>query len=674
MFRNLFIAVFLIFHSNINGQNKYEISTLDSVYVLRDLAINSDLKLEERLNYAHKAVNLSRIVDIDSTILKSNQILSFMYLSLDKYELFKKINYENLSLSIKLKDSSTIGNSYNNLGYYHYQKTENDSAYYYYYKAEIYYRYIKLVRSQVEMLFNMANIQEEQKDYVGAEGNATKAIASLLTLKQTNDNTNKLWSLYNLLGIISTRLKLYDQAIEYHKKALSIIESSSKKSFRNITSQNNIAAIYTEQSDYIRSLAIYDKLIKEDNLKLNDPSAYSMIKGNIAYTRFLKKDEDLDLIKKEFKEAYRISDSIEDLIGLMIISHDMSEFYLTLNKKDSALILSKKAYKLARESDSNDIILKSLLTLSRIQGSDLGINYLNEYIKLNASLIQKERSFHDKIARVKFNTDQLKAENKQISKERLIFLFISIGLLATLTSLYIIIKQRNRNRKLKFVQAQQKANEEIYNLMLAQQDKVEEGRAVEKKRVSQELHDGILGRLFGTRLNLDSLNMVNTDEAIKTREQYINELQSIEQEIRKISHDLNSNFITGSSFRDIVSALIENQTKAYKLSYTFTDDKLIKWESVSNKNKINIYRILQETMQNIYKHAQANHINIGFQLKKDVILMSIEDDGKGFNTEKVKKGIGIKNINDRVKDFGGKVKIDSVINEGTHIKITLPFN
>ena len=62
--------------------------------------------------------------------------------------------------------------------------------------------------------------------------------------------------------------------------------------------------------------------------------------------------------------------------------------------------------------------------------------------------------------------------------------------------------------------------------MLAQQDKIDEGRTKEKKRISEELHDGILGRLFGTRLSLDSLNMLQTEEAIINREGYINELKN----------------------------------------------------------------------------------------------------------------------------------------------------
>ena len=187
------------------------------------------------------------------------------------------------------------------------------------------------------------------------------------------------------------------------------------------------------------------------------------------------------------------------------------------------------------------------------------------------------------------------------------------------------------------------------------------------------MHDGILGRLFGTRLSLDSLNFSEGKEAIQNRSNYISELKTIEDDIRKISHDLNTDFVSGSGFMDIVLELIEKQTKAYQLKHQFdyTDD--VSWESVSNKNKINIYRIIQESLQNIYKHANAGEVKISFQLKNNVILLSITDDGDGFDVTKSKKGIGIKNINARVSELEGTVDILSEISNGTTINIEIPY-
>ncbi|MEZ4780719.1 MAG: histidine kinase [Flavobacteriaceae bacterium] len=171
--------------------------------------------------------------------------------------------------------------------------------------------------------------------------------------------------------------------------------------------------------------------------------------------------------------------------------------------------------------------------LGQLESGSKGIEYFNEHIRLSDSLLKNERQARDKFTRIEFETDQIIAEKEQISKERLIFLLSSIGILIGAILIYIIISQRAKNKQLRFNQMQQEANEEIYNLMIAQQGKIEEGRAVEKKRISKELHDGILGKLFGTRLNLDTLNLLATPEAIKSRERYISGLKSIEEEIRR---------------------------------------------------------------------------------------------------------------------------------------------
>jgi signal transduction histidine kinase len=246
-------------------------------------------------------------------------------------------------------------------------------------------------------------------------------------------------------------------------------------------------------------------------------------------------------------------------------------------------------------------------------------------------------------------------------------------LILTSVLIFIVITQRAKNKELQFKQSQQEANEEIYNLMLSQQDKVDEARANEKKRISQELHDGILGRLFGTRLSLDSLNFSDSKEAIQKRLNYISDLKIIEEDIRKISHDLNTDFVSGSGFVDILTELIEKQSHAFQLKYEFNHEDDINWEDVSNKTKINIYRIIQESLQNIYKHAKANSVKIGIKPKNDVICLSISDDGKGFDIHKSKKGIGLKNIKSRVNELDGKVNFDSEINKGTKITINIPY-
>jgi signal transduction histidine kinase len=659
---------------SITAQNESFYAKLDSIESLRKLSKNFSLDAEVRLTYARKASKLSNEIRIDSTMLNSDINLSFRYLDMDKYNLYRDINHKSLKLAYKLKDSIALGTVNHSLGWYHSVMSQNDSAYFYYYKAQKIYHVLKDIRREGVILLNMADIQEVSKDYVGSEETAVQAIALIETLPETDANLETLWSLYNLLGVISERLKNHDEAIDNYNKCIEIAKKMSQPDYYYLNSMNNIGFSYSQKGDLIKALPIFRDIFKDIRLLEIEPRLYVQVLDNIARTRFLISDKDIVGIDKQFKRAYKVSDSIQYQSGLISVMNDMSEFYDALGKKDSALVLSQKAYRLAKDANSNDKVLQSLMALSNLESGEISKIYLQEYIKLNDSLLKNERAIRNKFARVKFEVDKIEADNEKLAKERLLFLSIAVVLLFSASLLYIVIAQRSKNRKLRFIQQQQETNEEIYNLMLAQQDKVEEGRTVEKKRISQELHDGILGRLFGTRFSLDSLNMMHTDEAVIKRSKYINELHTIEDEIRKISHDLNADFISGSSFIDIIKTLIETQTKAYQLKYTFKEDHDINWEDVPNKTKIHIYRMLQETMQNIYKHANANRVKISFQLKNNVILIAIEDDGSGFNVSKARKGIGLKNIDSRVRDVGGKAEVFSKKDIGTIIKITIPID
>ena len=645
---------------------------LDSIYSLRAQASDSELSFEDRERFAIQSLNLSKELGIDSTILNSNRVLSDVYLFHDKFEPFGQVNKENIEYSKKINDSSVLAQTHYNLGYFYYTQLKSDSSYYHYLNAAKIFNALKEIQKEGEVLLNMADIQESEKDYLGSENNAVRAISLIERLPQTESNLETLWSLYNLLGVTAFRLGQYTNALDYHGKALSFSDKMENKFVYEIFSRNNIALAYQKNGDFEKSLKEYDKLLSDEDLKEVYPEAYATYLNGRAYTKFLSGNFDDKEIENELQYSYKLTDSLNESKRLMRICNNIAEFYLAKEQRDTALYFAKKAYSIGRASDENEEVLISLKFMSDITGGDEGRAYLNEYVQLTDSLLDTERTNRNKYARIEFETDQIIAENEQISKERLIFLISSIGLLVTLLLLYIIITQRARNKELEFNQMQQEANEEIYNLMLAQQDKIDEGRTKEKKRISEELHDGILGRLFGTRLSLDSLNLQKTDEAMKTRSQYIDELKSIEQEIRKISHDLNTDFVSGSSFSDIIQTLIENQTEAYQLEYSYQEDESIDWDALSNKTKIHVYRMLQETMQNIYKHAEAKRIKISFELKNNVILLTVEDDGRGFNINKARKGIGLKNFDSRANEVGGKVEIFSKEGQGTKVKIHVP--
>ncbi|MCF7559931.1 sensor histidine kinase [Sabulilitoribacter multivorans] len=577
-------------------------------------------------------------------------------------------------LNSKATDSLLLANSHYYVAeWYRKATTETDSANYHYYKAEKGYRQINNKFGIASTLYGIASIQRDEKDYTASEVNSIEAISLLEQLEQTYSVKELKSFLYNNLGIVFNELEQYDESIKYHKEALSI-----KRNLKGIdkikiyNSLNNLGYVYKNIGEYELALEYFNEILKDENFNSENPDYYASTLNNYAHTLYLSNN--FEQLPDLYLKALEITNSINpNGYNSIIINQNLAQYYNKLNNKELAKKYGYRAKEISQKYH-NDDLLKSLKLLSEIEEGNESAEFLKSYISLSDSLQKVERATRNKFARIRFETDKIEQENIQIAKERKWFLIISVVVIIASFLLYVVFYQRNKNKELRFIQKQQETNEEIYNLMLSQNESIEEARAQEKRRISEELHDGVLGRLFGTRLSLDSLNMNNSVEAVKTRSQYIDELKAIEQDIRKVSHDLNTDFVAGSGFRDIIKSLVETQTLAYNLSFNLQHDDSINWDDVSNKTKIHIYRIIQEVLHNIYKHAQATEVKISFKLKNNVICLTLTDNGSGFDVNKAKSGIGLKNMNSRINEISGTLTISSQKSIGTTVVIEAPIS
>jgi len=674
-----FFVVFYLLTGVVFSQNQ-NFTSFKKIDNLQRKANDESIDIEERFAYARKAIFFSKQSKNDSIILSSNRVLSLLFLKNGNIDSLYRINHENLKISTKLRDSLKMGYASQNIAYYFYETNVLlDSSYFYYSKARKFYNKTNQKKDEAAVLLNMATIQEVERDYIGSEINTIEAIKILDVLPKDDEIYYMLWSLHNLIGIVSELVERYDEAIDYHNKAIEYSGMIKAKNSYNAYSRYNIAILHRRKEDYLEANKQFLKILKDDRIKKEDPVTYAGLLYHLAYSRTLNNDKNIKGLEGLFRKSFEILESEEDIQEIMIASVYFSEYFLNQGSLDSAFSYAEKSYSIAKQLNANQYILNSLMLKSKIKEGEASKQYLYEHIKLNDSLVLAERSNRNKFARIDFETNEIKQENKlfeqentRISKKNQMLIITSIGLLITLFFLYIIKTQREKNKELQLAQQQQEANEEIYNLMLSQQDKMDEARALEKQRISQELHDGILGRLFGARLSLDSLNLSKTEDAVINRGNYIKELKVIEQDIRKVSHDLNTDFIAHSGFLDIIETLVETQALAYSLQSTITADQDINWDAISNKTKIHFYRIVQESLQNIYKHAEATRVDITFKQKNNLISLAIKDDGSGFDENKAKKGIGLKNMHSRVKEIKGVLNINTKANLGTTIEIRVP--
>lgn len=666
---HLFFVIGLIFLGCTKEKNNFsDKSITDTLAIYLTKANEESFSYEDRLSYNKKAFAILINQKNDSLNRANLFKVANRYYNINNFEEYQKTSQIVLAKARSANDTVNIAKAYSYLGDYYTNTTRKDSAYTYYSKAEKIYFQLEDKENLATVYMNMSTLQSYENDFSGSEVSAIKALDALRSSK----DLYKLHAIYSQLGYISTELKDYEKALEYYNKALKLtLNSSQNLQFQKLNSLNNIGNVYKFQNKDKLAIEKFQQAIDEIDLVEDNSFLYAILLDNLGYSKF--KIKDFSNLPELYFQSLKIREELNERVGIIYVKIHLSEFYLEKKDTLNAKRYANEALALSREMKNYRAVLAALKQAGVVD-SEKSSDYSEEYIKINDSLQNAERKIKDKFARIEYETDEIIQQKDKLAEQNrnMIFFFglvIMIGIL-----LFVIRNQRARTQQLLLKQTQQKANEDIYNLMLFQQNKIEEGRINEKIRIAQELHDGILGRLFGARLNLDSLNKRQDEAAIDSRNLYLVELKNIEQDIREISHDLNrEKSAVNNNFVGIVNNLIEQQENLSEAKVTFLIDMQIEWEKFDNTLKINLYRILQESLQNINKYAKAKNIKIEIQKSEKYLRMVIADDGIGFSVKKKSKGIGLQNMMSRAETSKGTLDIKSKPGKGTTITINVPI-
>ncbi|RTY73846.1 tetratricopeptide repeat protein [Flavobacterium bomense] len=669
MYTTLFFIFLFCGCTQKNTPNKITLDSKDSLSTYFLLSNDFDLPSEQREKYVKKALQVITPQENDSLYRVNLFKIANRYYNLENWKEYKRTVRLVLEKSAMQQDAFSMAKGNNYLGDYYDSQGIPDSSFLYYDKAEKIYIELNDNYNLAKTIIRKANIQFNQSDFLGAEKAASKA---LKIIKNTNQS-DILYDAYNLLGLIYNELEDYKNAMRYHNRALASIDDELMASFYQpkATSYNNIGYLHLKTQDYKQAKRYFQKGLDQKNVFKDKPSLHAMLLNNLAYSKFkLNEKEGLPDL---FFRSLKTRDSLQLSAGVIASKINLSEYFISKNETLRASQFAKQALELSKKTNNYRNVLNSLKQLSIIEPQNAAV-YGNEYIQVSEKLQKSERKMGNKFTRIEYETEEIKNENKDLVQQNrnLVYIFSGLAMLGLFS--FVIRTQKAKNRELLFKQQQQMANEEIYNLMITQQNTIEINRIKEKKRVARELHDGVLGRLFGVRINLDSLNKIVDGTAVEKRNNYLIELKNIEQDIREISHDLNrekSELI--NNFVAIVDNLFEDQKKTHKSKLISSIDPAIKWELVSNSLKINLYRILQEALQNSNKYANANTIKIELRKEEDHLILKISDNGVGFNIKTAKKGIGLQNILFRTKECDGIFDIQSSKKGGTIITVTTPI-
>ena len=186
----------------------------------------------------------------------------------------------------------------------------------------------------------------------------------------------------------------------------------------------------------------------------------------------------------------------------------------------------------------------------------------------------------------------------------------------------------------------------------------------ERKRIAEALHDEV-----GNKLNILSLWVNNEDtwNNVNSKKIITKQVPELIEATRTISHSLYPVNLEKFGFMDTLEALISNVNDSLTIQLTLKYD----YQPRAISFELQLYRIIQEFLSNVIKHAKATSMIIYIRDTKDVVSLILSDNGIGFDTSELQKGMGLQNIDSRIKSINGICKWKSVQNKGTRLIIKI---
>ncbi|NQZ78543.1 MAG: sensor histidine kinase [Ekhidna sp.] len=508
-------------------------------------------------------------------------------------------------------------------------------------------------------------------DEKGIDDLAIANYAASLRIFEALNHELGMAKVYNNLGIIYKKNKQFDLVAINYLKALRIYENVGH-TFGQAATRGNLGSVYLELKKYDSSILFSEASISGySEAGIDQFVPYSLENIGLAYRGL----GELDQAKKYHEEALVLYKAYGNQKETAFSLGSLSEIHLAQSAFIEAKQTAQEAFDIASSigaleelERSSELLTKSLIFLGDSESA--GTAFL-EYIKLSDSLSNKDRSTAIAEVQVKYETDKkdqeiktLAAESElqelRIAKSRWVTLMIAVISIALILGLILINTRKRYQMKVQMAEEKDRLQKNSFNAVIEAEEK-------ERKRIAQELHDG-LGQLLSTaRLSISSLEDENVNEQLAHA---IKMIDMAVDETRNISHNLMPNALTSTGLKEALLDLGRKVNKSGSLHLELSIEDL---SYFNESQSISIYRIVQEVLNNTIKYADARNIWISAWVDSDTHL-EIKDDGMGFDTKFIEhnEGIGWKNIQSRVTLLGGEWSVCSKLEEGTTVKIKLP--
>lgn len=199
-----------------------------------------------------------------------------------------------------------------------------------------------------------------------------------------------------------------------------------------------------------------------------------------------------------------------------------------------------------------------------------------------------------------------------------------------------------------------------------------DGQEKERKEIGKELHDNIGQQLTTTKLFLDLAKTTADDTTNEMISLALKGISDVINETRRMSRALVPPTLGDLGLIDSINDLVDSISRAQYIKIEF-DYFECNEDFISDNKKLMLFRIIQEQLNNIVKHAEAHHVTVTLSDKETHLLLEVKDDGKGFELSKVRRGLGLTNIKNRAELFGGREEIISAPGQGCTLRVYTPY-
>ena len=579
------------------------------------------------------------------------------YLCWQKGDYNQSIKYYHDALDIakQLNETTLAAISLNNMGTIYLVQSDYGNALVFFERALVIFKSNKDLENNAKSLLNIGIVYKKM-------GNYETSIHFLLDAARIFENLQldlEQASCYNSIANILRKQKHCQQSLKYHFLALQIRKDINYK--KGIAgTYNNIALCYKDMDSLNLSMQYYKNalMIKQE---IGNIQAISITLHNIGL--LYMKQSRLDSAEMFYKKSLLLRQNTKDKRGICSEYNALGVLYIKTgdNKKAKENLL--KSLKLAESIHSLELLLDNYQYLKKVYimlgEYQKSIDCYDKYIALNDSVFGIEKTKALNQLMIQYETEKKENEITRLSQEQKLqraenknqnYLIILLGFIIVSAGVTAFLVR--------------KAEKSKHN------QKITEERAKEaesqKKRFAKELHDGTGSNLTGIRLQLLSLKEVINNHEVH---EIINEVDKTHQGIRMLAYQASSPEFDRYTLDQAIEDLARRLSKTGQLQIQYMSTTNLNWSTVSNDFQLNIYRIIQEALSNVIKHADASHVDIQLLQHENNLNIVIEDNGKGFNKDIVDTGLGLSNIKERVNNLKGSLSIDSSLGYGCSIII-----